>query len=254
MIACRKIPYLVCLLVLPVIAQAEQRFSVPVERASTKNLPASSSGGGGQSSSVDSQALWDIYSQLEAMQQEIGQLRGMVESQRNEIELMRKQQRDRYLDLDRRLSLGSQKQDSELDSEVASSNEGVASFKAEKDAYKAAQAYVKSKDLAKAETELKNFLRQFPKGDYAPHAYYWLGLVQMALPKPKLDDAQKNFETVLKNYPNHSKVPATMFKLGTLHDSKGDKKEATSLLNKVISDYKGSAAAELSERYLKQMK
>lgn len=260
MIPNRKISYLACLLALPVVGQAEQRFSVPVERASTKNASVSSSGGvsasgGGQTTNVDSQALWDIYSQIEALQQEVGQLRGMIESQRNEIDLMRKQQRDRYLDLDRRLSMSGQKQDPDSEIEnVPSSPNDSASLKAEKDAYKAAQAYVKSKDLEKAEVELKNFIKRYPKGDYAPHAYYWLGLVQMALPQPKLDDAKKNFETLLKNYPDHSKVPATMFKLGTLYDVKGDKKEAKSLLNKVITNYKGSAAAELSERYLKQMK
>lgn len=45
-----------------------------------------------------------LYNQLESLQQEIQTLRGLVEEQGNQIRRMQTEQRDRYLDIDRRLS------------------------------------------------------------------------------------------------------------------------------------------------------
>lgn len=48
--------------------------------------------------------LLTLYNQMEALQQEIQTLRGMVEEQANQLRRMQTEQRDRYLDVDRRLS------------------------------------------------------------------------------------------------------------------------------------------------------
>jgi tol-pal system protein YbgF len=45
-----------------------------------------------------------LYTQLESLQQEIQNLRGMVEEQSNQIRTMQTENRNRYLDIDRRLS------------------------------------------------------------------------------------------------------------------------------------------------------
>jgi tol-pal system protein YbgF len=49
-----------------------------------------------------------LYNQLEALQQEVQTLRGRVEEQDFQIKRMQTEQRDRYLDIDRRLSSGGQ--------------------------------------------------------------------------------------------------------------------------------------------------
>ncbi|MGV3592242.1 MAG: tol-pal system protein YbgF [Gammaproteobacteria bacterium] len=48
--------------------------------------------------------LMSLYTQLESLQQEVQTLRGMVEEQANELRRVQTDQRDRYLDIDRRLS------------------------------------------------------------------------------------------------------------------------------------------------------
>ena len=55
-----------------------------------------SSGGAGIS--------WDVMSQVQQMQQEILELRGMVEELKHQIDIMQKQERERYLDLDLRIN------------------------------------------------------------------------------------------------------------------------------------------------------
>ncbi len=48
--------------------------------------------------------LLTLYNQLEALQREVQTLRGMVEEQANELRRLQTENRDRYLDVDRRLS------------------------------------------------------------------------------------------------------------------------------------------------------
>jgi tol-pal system protein YbgF len=52
----------------------------------------------------DNQLLLSLYNQLESLQQEVQTLRGMVEEQGNQLRRTQAEQRDRYLDVDRRLS------------------------------------------------------------------------------------------------------------------------------------------------------
>ena len=66
-------------------------------RAQSASRPAASAPASGQ---------WEIYNQLQQLQEEVQQLRGMVEQQNFEIEQLRKQQRETYRDLDMRIGRG----------------------------------------------------------------------------------------------------------------------------------------------------
>jgi len=75
---------------------------VPVVEAGTNSrgqnsTPAAATGGGNE-------LIVTMYNQLEALQQEVQTLRGRVEEQDYQIKRMQTEQRDRYLDIDRRLS------------------------------------------------------------------------------------------------------------------------------------------------------
>lgn len=64
--------------------------------------PAGTAPGGGNQ--APNQVLVDMYFQLEALKEEVLSLRGMVDEQAYQIQRMEQEQRNRYLDLDRRLS------------------------------------------------------------------------------------------------------------------------------------------------------
>ncbi|MBU2236730.1 MAG: tol-pal system protein YbgF, partial [Gammaproteobacteria bacterium] len=49
-------------------------------------------------------AAADLLFQLETLQQEVQSLRGQLEDQGHELKLMKESQRDRYIDLDKRIS------------------------------------------------------------------------------------------------------------------------------------------------------
>jgi tol-pal system protein YbgF len=64
--------------------------------AATAQVPAGQADG--------NELLLTLYNQLESLQQEVQTLRGMVEEQANEMRRLQTDQRDRYIDVDRRLS------------------------------------------------------------------------------------------------------------------------------------------------------
>ncbi len=75
--------------------------------AATAQVPVVEAGGrGGQQaqSQQGNELVLSLYNQLEALQQEVQTLRGMVEEQSNQLRRLQADQRDRYIDVDRRLS------------------------------------------------------------------------------------------------------------------------------------------------------
>ena len=98
-------------LALPLAAVAE----VPVLESSSMPQGGSSyppSGYGtagayaGDGAQAPASAQGMLFNQLQQMQQEIAQLRGMLEEQQNEIQRLKQESLERYQDLDQRLSSG----------------------------------------------------------------------------------------------------------------------------------------------------
>ena len=74
--------------------------------AATAQVPVVEAGGRNQraAETEGNELLLTLYTQLEALQSEVQTLRGMVEEQSNQIRRLQTEQRDRYIDVDRRLS------------------------------------------------------------------------------------------------------------------------------------------------------
>ena len=57
-----------------------------------------------QAQAPDNQQMMDMVLQIQQLQDEIRQLRGLLEEQSYELETIKRRQRDQYLDLDQRIS------------------------------------------------------------------------------------------------------------------------------------------------------
>ncbi len=194
--------------------------------------------------------------QLELLQQEVQELRGIVEQQQYQITQMREEQRDRYLDLDRRLSLLNQS----AEPEPASVGSGAAqpgisadlsgsSVKDEKSAYQAAFELIRNKRYDDAIGALSRFVADFPNGAYTGNAYYWLGEVQVV--KADYQSALQAFGALLGKFPQHRKVPDAKYKLGKVYRELGDTSKSEQLLKEVVDKYAGTTAAKLAEAELR---
>jgi len=223
----------------------------------------------------------ELYQQLQALQQEVMTLRGTVEEQGHQIEVLRKQGLDRYNDLDRRLS-GGQAQGASAPAAAIASQEDAAGAAAgesngnaaaeagaanaapaptpaseaqpeEYEAYKQAYAKVKSQDFSGAIKAFSAFLASYPNSTLAPNAYYWLGELHLQTP-PDLNAAQQAFTKVVGDYPQNNKAPDALYKLGKVYFLKGDKTKSRQLMQQVIDDYgsSGSSAPQLAKQFLDQ--
>mgnify|MGYP005827812217 CR=1 FL=1 len=221
--------------------------------------------GGGAEAPASAQGM--LFNQLQQMQQEIAQLRGMLEEQQNEIERLKQQGLERYQDLDRRLSSGAAGAAATQNSsgEGASSasptptvgqtqspaSNGPADPEKEKLFYDAAFDLIKVKDFDKASQAFSAFLRKYPNSQYAGNAQYWLGEVNLA--KGDLQGAGQAFARVSQAYPQHAKVPDSLFKLADVEMRLGNEDKAKGILQQVIAQYPGSSAAQLAQRDLQRL-
>ncbi len=212
-------------------------------------------------------AQGQVFMQLQQLQQEVAQLRGMLEEQQNQIRQLKQEGLDRYKDLDGRLSGGAAGTPVTQNSTAGAINANgtpvapVAQQPAanaepgdpakEKLYYEAAFDLIKARDFAKASQAFNAFLRKYPNSQYAGNAQYWLGEVDLA--QGDLPAAAQAFARVGQAYPSHPKVPDSLFKLADVEQRLGNIDKAKSILRQVVTEYAGSSAAQLAQRDLQRL-
>ena len=200
-------------------------------------------------------AAAELLYQLELLQQEVQQLRGIVEQQSWQIKQMGAEQRDRYVDLDRRIVLLSQvgvSAEPAADGLILSASkvraDGSRSV-SEPAAYQAAFSLIQNKRYDEAIAALELFIKNYPGSTLTGNAYYWLGEVQLV--RANFQGALEAFNTLLARYPAHRKLPDAKYKLGRVYRELGDTTRANKLLQEVVTQYAGSSAAKLAEAELR---
>jgi tol-pal system protein YbgF len=228
-------------------------------------------------------AAADLLFQLETLQQEVQSLRGQLEDQGHELKLMKESQRDRYIDLDKRISLLMSASANEPKYSSAQSQrveQQPAAFQAaaikanppvnslvssplapvdlqpptaqSQQAYNDAYNLIPQRNFDEAELALTKFVKDYPNNTLTGNGYYWLGEVKLV--QGKSQEAIDAFTTVIKNFPGHSKEQDSLYKLGTVTDQLGDTAKAKSYLQDVIRRFPDSKAAKLAAGYLSKIK
>ena len=209
-----------------------------------------------------------LLNRINQLQQELMEVRGLLEEQSFIIDKLQQESRDRYVDLDDRISRLIQGNGKPTHTPLTTSsvttktpvlpavlqptanvNETVS--KEEEKTYQAAFSLIRAKKFDDAKDALKKQLVTYPTGRFADNAHYWLGEVEMA--QGHYDKALAAFEVVLKSFPKSSKVPDASYKVGRIYDLKGERNQSRTMLERVIKQYPDSAAARLSDTYLRAM-
>lgn len=268
---------LACLCSLPVLAAP-----VPVsESRPSLSTPSATNAKGSAPGAPEGQARI-LLEQIDSLQQEVLQLRGLVEKQANALQRLSHENRDRYLDLDRRISkllesvgsggapeAGTETKGARTDTKADAQQQTVAPHPTkagntpeaappgssnpvpERLVYRDAFRLIRARKFDEAIRALDDYIRRFPTGIYADNARYWLGEVYFA--QGKLKQARDAFEAVLKDYPTSNKVPDALYKLGRVFDQLGDKAQSEKSLKSVIGQYPQSSAARLADVYLRSL-
>lgn len=224
-----------------------------------------------------------LIDKIQALQQDIQELRGQLEVQAHDLKLLQQQQVAFYKDLDARLGNGSSKTaqskpatDITLGSKTppAQPNPATAASTPTKVAksstpqpiiavsrinpadeqisYLAAYELVKNKRYDNAINAMQTFVQKYPKGGYTANAEYWLG--ELYLVKKDYPKAIEHFEVVLHQFPSSSKSAASLLKSGYAYAATGDNQEAKKRFQQIIRTYPDTPTAQLASAKLQTIK
>jgi tol-pal system protein YbgF len=104
--------------------------------------------------------------------------------------------------------------------------------------------------LATARVGFREFLRVFPAHDHAPDALFYVG---ETFGGESADSAAAVYQQVVKTYPNSSRAPSALYKLGLLAEQRGDKAAARTYYARVIAGYPRSDEANLAKDKLQRL-
>lgn len=238
----------------------------------------------------DSTAMANLVIQVQELQDEVRMLRGRLEEQGNELENLKRRQRDQYLDLDQRLSdmrnaqppvVGGGPVVSSRPSQgpVVSPSEDTPEVRApmdnpsdvtpigqpqvesqaapvspaeEKAAYDHAFQALKELRYADAAEDFQSFLDRYPNSEYADNAQYWLG--ESYYVTRNYDIALTAFETLIRQFPESPKSPDALLKIGYTHYELKQWDAARAALTQVQEDYPDSTLSRLAENRLRSMR
>jgi len=234
----------------------------------------------------DREQMVDMVLQIQALQDEVRELRGMIEEQQHLIDTLQRRQRDQYLDLDQRIGeLASARPPSlsanptmpataatpppedlpEVREEVnrpsvvtglpapdAEARPAAQSPAAEKAMYDQAFQALKELRYADAAEGFQAFLDQYPESEYADNAQYWLG--ESYYVTRNYEIALEAFQTLLDDYPQSLKVPDSLLKVGYTHYELKQWDLARAALTQVQEQYPDTTVARLAENRLRSMR
>jgi tol-pal system protein YbgF len=197
------------------------------------------------------QGLLQLSQRLDAIEAQMRVLRGELEEQQNSNETLRKQQRDLYADLDRRLTALQSGQKAGASGSAdggagagAAGAAGADSGGGDQAAYAHAFESLKATDYAGAIVRFREMLRSYPQSQLAGNAQYWLGEAYYVT--HDYDNAAASFRAVGEQYPQSPKVPDALLKLGLTQIDQKKPADARATLRQVVQRFPGTDAARLA--------
>ncbi|HYJ40881.1 MAG TPA: tol-pal system protein YbgF [Steroidobacteraceae bacterium] len=199
---------------------------------------------------LTNQSLLELAQRLDALQADVRTIRGEVELLQNETQGGKTQSRNLYGDLEKRLAaletLGGVG-----GAPAIGATSAPAAGASEQATYDAGMAALRSGNYDKAVATFREVVTNYPTGDLAPNAQFWIG--ESYYTKGDLESAVTSYRKVLGDWPNSRKAPDAMVKLGfSLSDLKRTG-EARSTLEEVVRKYPGTPAAQLAADRLKRL-
>ena len=233
----------------------------------------------------------NMYLQLEALQSEIQNLRGLVEEQSYQIKRMQTEQRDRYLDTDSRLS--------EINSQVQSYHGGqpiagirpapsvnpvtersanangavnlpannqpvtnpvavgagvaIASPQTEQELYREAlNLLLEDEAFTESISLFQQYIERYPRGRYLTNTLYWQGAA-MELAGLHAQSILV-LQRLINEFPADAKAPTALLRLGTVYRKMGENAQAASQWRRIAEDYPESVSEiEIANEYLSEI-
>jgi tol-pal system protein YbgF len=215
------------------------------------------------------QSLLDLANQLEAARSDVRSLHNDVDLLNNNLASTRKQERDLYADLDRRLKVlesrgvaaagagagaatagggGAPASDAGSDTGSDAAAAPTAAAATDKVNYQAAFDLLKDSKYDQASLAFQQFLTAFPDSSLADNAQYWLGEAYYV--NRNFTSALAAFQAVIDRYPQSRKVPDALLKIGYCDYELRQFDLATQVLTDVLNRFPDTPAGNLAKQRL----
>lgn len=118
--------------------------------------------------------------------------------------------------------------------------------------YKTAMQQIQAKDYTNSLTSLQAYVNQYPQGDSAADAQYWIGEIYAI--QGDNDKARQQFLMLTKQYPQSDVAANAMLNLGTIAFSQLDYSNARDWFSKISQNYPDTPAAQSANNQLNMLK
>jgi tol-pal system protein YbgF len=208
---------------------------------------------------VANQSLLDLANQTDSLRNDLRAMHNDVDLLTNNLEASRKQQRDLYADLDRRMknieSRGGGAGGAAAGSGDAGSGGAGADSSAagsdDKAAYQTAFNLLKDSQYDRAIAAFQKFLIVYSDSSLADNAQYWLGEAYYV--NKSFPEAQAAFQRVVDKYPQSRKRPDALLKIGYCQYELKQWDLAQGTLSQVAKQFPDAPAGHLAQQRLDKM-
>ncbi|MHB8476710.1 MAG: tol-pal system protein YbgF [Steroidobacteraceae bacterium] len=204
---------------------------------------------------VANQSLLELSNQVESMKGDLRAMHNDVDELTNSLDAARKQQRDLYADLDRRMKVleshGAAAAGSAAAGPAGAGDGGAAAGSGDKDAYQSAFALLKDSQYDRAIAAFQKFLATYPDSPLADNAQYWLGEAYYV--NKSFPEAQAAFQRVIEKYPQTRKRADALLKIGYCQYELKQFDLAKRTLSLVATQFPDASAGHLAQQRLDKM-
>ena len=191
-----------------------------------------------------------ILQQLNSLQREVSELRGITENHANQLEQILERQRDLYQEIERRLS---EPQSTGMDSARIDEADAfvTATSNSETGYDRAIRLVLEEKRYDQAIPEFQSFIANNPNSEYVGNAHYWLG--QLFYVQQNYADAKRHFSTVVSNHAESTKRADCILKLGMIAALEENNTAARRFFEQVSQEYPNSTESTMASRQLQSL-
>ena len=118
--------------------------------------------------------------------------------------------------------------------------------------YREAFGMLKAGQYEQSINAFTRYLRQYPNGQYADNAQFWLGEAYYVT--RRYEPAIVQYQKLIANYPDSQKQAHALLKVGYSFDELGRSDQAVQILNQLKQKYPDSSAAHLADQRLQRIR
>ena len=200
---------------------------------------------------ADPALIESLVFQLQNIETLVSEQRGIIEELSYQVQVMQQEQKERYIDLDKRIQL----LQTQAKTVVAAPVKALPASKAPAltdeailAEYNAATALMQERKFDQSIAQLAVFAKQHPDHPLTPNAWYWIG--EIYLVQRNAIEAESAFKRIIADYTGHDKVPDSLYKLGVIAQQGADPAAAQTYFERVLTEFPNTQSVKLAKARL----